>query len=314
MIGVLLMNYGSPKTIDDLASYYTHIMHGHVPSEEMLREGKLQYEKLGVADPLGTVTKRQALAIQNQLKTIFNEELKVYIGCKHSDPLVEDTVETMIFDGVKRIITLPLTTFYSKTGVGLYEKKVQNKLAEMQVDIPVLNVNNWHLDNNIVECFRTRVEMAHSWLSKEVKEDCTVIFTAHSQPGSEETHLTYTSQFKELAETIAKSVSLDWRIAYRSLGPQPHLWIGPDVQEVIKEVANEGKRSIIICDLLSVTENVEVYYDAGINSQKTANELELAMLRTPFLNDSYDFISALCGVIQKQTITHNNACNLAKSK
>ncbi|OIJ20885.1 ferrochelatase [Anaerobacillus alkalidiazotrophicus] len=313
MIGVLIMNYGSPKSIDGLTSYFTHIMHGHEPSEEMIHEAKLRYIELGVADPLGSVTKRQASAIQSVLSKNTNEQLKVYIGCKHSEPFVEDAVEQMVADGVKYIITLPLTTFYSKTGVGLYEKKVDKKLADLQINIPVLNVKNWHLDSNIIDCFTNRVHTAHTWLSKDVKNDCIVIFTAHSQPGKPETHLTYTTQFEELATSIARNVSLDWRIAYRSAGPQPQLWIGPDVQDVIKEVANEGKQSIIMCDLLSVTENAEVYFDAGVFSQKTANELGIEFLRTPFLNDSYDFISAICDVVESKMHSNSTFNNLLKN-
>ncbi|WP_442951529.1 hypothetical protein [Paenibacillus sp. GYB004] len=52
-------------------------------------------------------------------------------------------------------------------------------------------------------------------------------------------------------------------MGYRSGGPAPQTWLAPDVTGMIEEAAADGAAAVVVCDLLTVTENVEVVYDCG---------------------------------------------------
>ncbi|MCD8501928.1 MAG: ferrochelatase [Bacillaceae bacterium] len=314
MIGILMMSYGAPASIDNVTSYLSHIMHGQKLPQPMLEEAINRYKNMGVADPLGDVTKRQAKALQSEMAKVVHDDIKVYLGFKHCFPFVEDTVEKMIKEGVTEIISLPLTPFYSKTGVEFYQKKLIEKLQIMEVNIPVLHLTNWHLNEQLIHCFKERVEASLSWLPSNVTEDTILLFTAHSQPGKSVDHITYSTQFKELAEAISSAFSLEWKIAYRSIGPKPHLWLGPNALDVINEIALDNKSGIIVCDLLSLTENVEVYYDIHIDCFKRATELGIEFIHTPFLNDSYDFITALCTIVTNSMLYDDRFSRSVKLK
>lgn len=45
-IGVLVMSYGTPESMEGIESYYTHIRRGNKPSEEQLRELTERYEAI----------------------------------------------------------------------------------------------------------------------------------------------------------------------------------------------------------------------------------------------------------------------------
>ena len=61
-IGVLVMSYGTPESMEGIESYYTHIRRGNKPSEERLKELTDRYEAIvgGVFPPGRIRTDRYA--------------------------------------------------------------------------------------------------------------------------------------------------------------------------------------------------------------------------------------------------------------
>ncbi|MFP3513516.1 ferrochelatase, partial [Peribacillus sp. SIMBA_075] len=59
-IGLLVMAYGTPESLDDVEAYYTHIRHGRKPSEEALQNLIGWYKAIGGISPLGKIMKEQA--------------------------------------------------------------------------------------------------------------------------------------------------------------------------------------------------------------------------------------------------------------
>lgn len=45
-IGVLVMSYGTPKSLEDVKAYYTHIRRGYPPTAEQLKELTDRYEAI----------------------------------------------------------------------------------------------------------------------------------------------------------------------------------------------------------------------------------------------------------------------------
>lgn len=45
-IGVLVMSYGTPKSLEDVEAYYTHIRRGNPPTAEQLKELTDRYEAI----------------------------------------------------------------------------------------------------------------------------------------------------------------------------------------------------------------------------------------------------------------------------
>ena len=45
-VGVLVMSYGTPKSMDHIEAYYTHIRRGHPPTPEQLAVAEAAVEEL----------------------------------------------------------------------------------------------------------------------------------------------------------------------------------------------------------------------------------------------------------------------------
>lgn len=295
MIGIILFAYGGPKSIDDLLDYYTNIYHGKVPSEERMESVREKYRHIGEGNLLGAITRRQGLALEHALQPYFKEKVKSYVAFKYTPPFIEDTVKKMAEDGVDKIITFPIKPLYSKMGIRFYQRQVRKTLEELQLDLPIVDIEHWHEHEDFIKVIASRVQDAIDWLPNNLtQEESIILFTAHSMPGLAKTHQVYIDQFTQLAELVAKELNLtDWDLAFRSLGEKKEMWIGPDVSEVIRKKAEQGYKGIVACDLLSVTSNLEVLYDIGFDLQDLCNELGVEFVRATFLNDSYDFIQVL---------------------
>ncbi|MFJ7974303.1 ferrochelatase [Peribacillus sp. NPDC096379] len=300
MYGIILMSYGGPESMDGIESFFTHILQGRKPSPEQLKPITAQYVALGTPDPLRTKTKRQAEALEYVLKQSGLSEVKVYPAYKHAAPFIEDTIGQMIEEGVTQIVTLPMTPFYTEKGVGQYQRTVQEELANRQQTIPVYHIDNWHLHPEYITVIASRVQEALNWLPQSAREESTIVFTAHSQPGTEEKHEVYVRQFTELAEQVALQLHVNnWRIAYRSARHKQN-WLGPDIKDVVREEAETGSKGVVACELLSLTNNIETLQEIGKDCQDVASKVGIHYVRTEFLDDSFDLICALANITKEK--------------
>jgi len=301
MKALLMLTYASLKSIDDLLPFYTHLFHGQLPPPAILEEGISRFRSIGVPDPLGSVTARQAVALEQRLNQYVGNDIKVYQAMKHSPPFVDETVRQIVSDGVTQLYTFPTSPLYSRTGTAAYHRSVRKALAAGGADIPVVEINHWHRSPAVVEAIAVRLRAAQGWLSEANRSQATIIFTAHSQPGLAEANSEFIQAFFQMAgDVAAQAACRHWLLAYRSAGPAPQKWLRPDVLEVIEKVARAGSKAVIVCDLLSLTENVEAIFDCRIDCRLKAEACGLEFVSTEFLNDSADYIDALTELISQR--------------
>ncbi|MGN1187725.1 MAG: ferrochelatase [Lachnospiraceae bacterium] len=300
MIGVILYAYGAPQSLDDVEPYFSHMLNGKTPPLPMLASLHKQFRKLGSCDPLASVTERMAAGLEEVLSGILSEEIRVYRAYKHTAPFVEETIKKMEKDCVTRIVTLTVNPVYSKSGTGAFEEEVKEAAAKLEKPVEVIHVNHWHTHPSIVSVFAKRVKAAYIWLPEAVRKDAVVLFTVHSQRVDPELNKIYVKQFAELAEAIAYETGIpQWRAVYRSAAPHGE-WLGPDVKAAIKELVQEGRKGFVTCELLSLSADIESYFEVGAECQEVCEVLGVEFAQAEFPNDSYDTITALAKLVKEQ--------------
>src|SRR5579883_432456 len=92
-IGVLLMTYGSPATLDDMPAYLRNVRGGREPEPELIQEFRRRYELIG-GSPLVPITQAQAAALQNELNAQHpsGPRFHVQAGMRFAPPLIADVV------------------------------------------------------------------------------------------------------------------------------------------------------------------------------------------------------------------------------
>lgn len=307
MNALLLLTYACLRSIDDIAPFYTHLYHGSLPSNDTIRVAKERFRSIGTVDPLSSVTTRQAAALEKKLNHAMGPEIKIYQATKHTAPFVPETIKQIITDGADRLFTFTTSPLYSRTGAGAYHQNILKALAACGADLPVIEIGHWHRYPGIAEVLAQRLSTAIQWVSSANRSHTVVIFTAHSQPGSPKANADFVRSFTELAQTVADRADCkQWQMAYRSAGPASQKWLVPDVQDVIENIANQGAKAVVLCDLLSLTENIEVTFDF-MEARLKAESCGLEFVSTEFPNDSSDYMEVLYTLIHERIIQTGQA-------
>src|SRR5207253_857011 len=122
-----------------------------------------------------------------------------------------------------------------------------------------------------------------------------VIFTAHSLPqrilaqGDP-----YPDQLRVSAAAVGRLAGLpQWHFAYQSAGATPEPWLGPEVGDVLAQLAGAGHREFLIVPIGFVSDHVEILYDVDVMYRHQAERLGARLERTASLNDDPRLIGAL---------------------
>ncbi|MTH53357.1 ferrochelatase [Bacillus mangrovi] len=302
-MGLLVMAYGTPYKEEDIERYYTHIRHGRPPAPEMLQDLKDRYEAIGGISPLAKITLDQAEKLESHLNSIQDDiEFKMYLGLKHIEPFVEDAVKQMHEDGIKEAVSIVLAPHYSTFSIKSYNGRAKEE-AEKLGGLTISSVESWYREPKFIRYWSDRVKETFSAMTEEEREKAVLIVSAHSLPekiiaaGDP-----YPNQLKETADLIAEAAGVkNYEIGWQSAGNTPDPWIGPDVQDLTRELYEEkGFRSFVYTPVGFVSDHLEVLFDNDYECKVVTNELGAAYHRPEMPNDQPEFIDCLADAVLKQ--------------
>ncbi len=311
-VGVLVMAYGSAAGPEDIERYYTDIRGGRPPSPEHLEELRERYRAIGDRFPLLEITRAQAEGLERALDD--GGRFRVYLGMKHSPPWIHEAVREMREDGVRRAVGLVMAPHWSAMSVETYVERVERVLAEEGG--PAFSfVRSWHDHPGFVSFLASRVADALGRLGADARERGAVVFTAHSLPvrtlpdGSLRCKTceacpdgcTYAWQLRETAELVAAAAGLEgFEVAWQSAGRTADPWWGPPLEDVIRRLAGEGRRAVVVCPAGFVSDHLEVLYDLDLEARGLAEGLGLGFERTEMPNADPAFLAVLADVVRRQ--------------
>ncbi|SFS58070.1 ferrochelatase [Paenibacillus sp. BC26] len=296
-IGVLVMSYGTPESMDGIEEYYTHIRRGHAPTPEQLAELSSRYEAIvGGVFPLRENTNRQVAGLQAALDAAAPGRYSCYQGLKHARPYIEDGVTAMEADGIKHAVGIVLAPHYSTMSVGSYMKRAQEKAEEFGIQFAT--VDSYHTHPKLIEALVTRVKTAYEALQDV--QPVKVLFSAHSLPVKiREMDDPYEQQLLETSKLVADGAGVtDWQFTWQSAGRTREPWLGPDILETMKETAAAGYKGVLAAPIGFVSEHLEVLYDVDIEAQAEARELGIKLQRIEMLGTDPLYMDTLADSVQ----------------
>ncbi len=303
-IGLLLMAYGSPDSLDDIEAYLLDIRGGRPTSKELVEEIKKRYAEIGGRSPLLDITRQQAAALEAELKRRHAEsslDFRAYVGMRHWEPRIKPTVAQMMKDGITRVIALVMTPHSSQLSTGVYYKRLVEAVSELDGDLEIAWVENWHDHPGLIEAIAEKAEAA---LERFEDENPYMIFTAHSLPARILAQGDpYNEQLNETAKLLAERLKLadgGWCFSYQSAGQSPEPWLGPQIEEVVFERAESGDKNLLVVPIGFVCDHVEVLYDIDIACKEIAEEHGAHLERSASLNASPTFINALADIVSQK--------------
>ena len=301
-MGLLIMAYGTPYSLEDLIPYYTHIRHGRKPTLEMIEDLRNRYEAIGGISPLARITLDQAEKLEQHLNQIQERiEFKMYLGLKHIEPFIEDAVKKMHEDGIEEAVSLVLAPHFSTFSVKSYNGRAVEE-AEKLGGLTIKTIESWYKEPKFISYWSDKIKAIFDQMPQAEKEQAVLIVSAHSLP---EKILQfgdpYPSQLQETADLIAKQAGIvNYEIGWQSAGNTPEPWIGPDVQDLTRELFERKQyRSFVFAPVGFVCDHLEVLYDNDFECRAVTDQLGAKYYRPEMPNSKDEFIDCLSTVILK---------------
>ncbi len=292
---VLLLAHGSPENSDQVPEFLTYVTGGRPLPPAVVEEIRRRYSLIGFS-PLPCWTLLQADQLSQLLK------MPVFVGMRNWKPFIADAVDAIENREYARVIAICLAPQNSRTSVGLYHSAVRNDASgEGNLPFQLDFVEEWHDHPLLIKAFAEKLRAGWEKANAESGAKLPVIFTAHSVP--ERTIAEgdpYESQAKETAELVEKEAGLqadDWTFAFQSQGMSGGAWIGPTVEDTIRNLKAKGHRGVFLQPIGFLCDHVEVLYDIDIAFQQFAEKEGMRLWRAESLNGSKILTAALAEVV-----------------
>jgi ferrochelatase len=300
-IGVILMTYGSPATLDDIPVYLRNVRGGREPDEALIREFRRRYSLIG-GSPLLRITREQAAALQAELNAQYpaGPTFQVGTGMRFAPPFIAEVVPE-VAAGAQKLVGIIMSPQYSPIIMGGYVRALREAVATLQRDDLELRIaEDWHLQPFFVQAIAQRVQEALDSFPPQVRERVPVLLTAHSMPKRVvEGEPGYINALKETAAAVAEAVGLPrerWLFCYQSAGHTPEEWLKPDFADIMPELRAAGQSHVLIAPVQFLADHLEILYDIEIGAREQAEANGIQFARTRSLNTSPLFIKALAEV------------------
>src|SRR5204863_6606937 len=112
----------------------------------------------------------------------------------------------------------------------------------------------------------------------------------------------YPRELADTADAVSAELRIDeYRIAWQSAGRTGDDWLGPDLADVIRTLAEDGTTSIVSCPVGFVSDHLEVLYDVDIEAQEVSRKAGVVLVRTESPNDDPAFVAALADVVTERS-------------
>ncbi len=298
---VLMMAYGGPSSLDDMEPYLIDVMGGRTPSAAMIADVGEHYARIGGRSPLLDITRAQAGALQEALTAnATTSRWRVFVGMRHWRPYIKDAVAEIAQGGIRNVIALCMTPHFSPLSVGAYFARLHEALAALHADLAVTRVSNWHTQPLLIEAIAANITAARDRFPAATRQQAVVLFTGHSLPTTPGDP--YASQLSETAHLVTQQLGIApgaWQLCYQSAGRRPGAWLGPNVEDVIVQLAEAGRKHLIVAPIGFVADHVETLYDIDIECRDLAAAHGAHLERSESLNTSPTFIAALADIVQQ---------------
>lgn len=332
MIGILLLNLGGPDSLDAVKPFLFNLFSdrdiiklgpsflqktiAYLIASSRAKKTRGAYGKIGGKSPLLDITKAQAKSLEEYLNSSLLEQspghydkpllskwgtggFKVYVGMRYWHPRIEEVVDNMQRDGVKRILALSLYPQYSLATSGSSIKKLKEVASAYGMEYFCLN--SWFDHPIYIDALVKKIQDGMDSFTQKPP----VLFSAHSLPkrfvyeGDP-----YVNEIKGTINEILKRMEMEWYLSYQSK-TGPVKWLEPSTENMLRDLSKKGIKNLLVVPISFVSDHIETLYEIDILYRGLAHQLGMNLKRMESLNTSPEFISALADIVIKNIIYLN---------
>jgi protoporphyrin/coproporphyrin ferrochelatase len=311
MTGVILLNMGGPDSPDSIRPFLYNLFSDReiirlgpaflqkpfasILSRVRARHAKQIYGEIGGKSPIPAITKAQALALQNELRSMdeasIGSPFRVSVGMNYWKPFIKDAVINMASYRVDELVALSLYPQYSRATTGSAMKSFRDSADGLHLKYRC--IESWHAHPLYIDALVEKIMEGMTAFSQRP----VVLFSAHSLPQKLiDEGDPYLENIKGTISMLEDRIKMNCRLSFQSRSG-PVKWLGPSTEETLSDLANAGVRNLLVVPISFVSDHVETLYEIDILYKELAESLGINLKRTESLNTSPTFIRCLADLV-----------------
>ena len=299
---VLLIAFGGPTAPSEIRPFLEIVTRGRRIPAERLEEVAHHYEQMpGGRSPLNELTEAQAAGLRAALAA-DGHELPVFVGMRNWHPFLHETLAAMAAGGHRRALGIVLSSFRSEASWERYMADVAAARGRTPGAPEVVFASPWFEHPGFIAAAAAGAGRALAEVPAAERADTPLVFTAHSIPVAMAEASPYVADFTATARAVAARLGhARWSLAYQSRSGSPRdPWLEPDVGDVIRTLAKEGARHVVVSPAGFVCDHVEVLYDLDVEARRIAAEHGVTLHRAPAVNAHPEFVAMLADLVNRE--------------
>lgn len=317
-VGVVLFQLGGPDSLDAVEPFLYNLFLdpdiidfplariARQPLARLLAAGRAKkvqkcYAAIGGKSPLVEWTRRQALALERELRPYFRA--RVVVAMRYWRPFTQEAVTELEKASVNELVLLPLYPQYSKTTTRSSFNEWQRCMATSPLSqIPAKTISSFHDHPTYIAALVERIETTlERFTGREAPH---LLFSAHGVPLAViQSGDPYQAQVEETVRFVLEQGQrqLPHAVCYQSKVGAGR-WLQPSIQEVIRRLASQGVRKVLVVPISFVSDHIETLHEIDQEVREEALEAGIEQFEMmPGLNDSPPFIRALAELVWERT-------------
>lgn len=259
-----------------------------------------------------------SLLQQQMLQEKLGDGFQVELAMRYQNPSVESALDRLKQGLVNRIIVIPLFPQYASASTGSVIQLVMETVSKWFTIPPVEFISSFHNHPLMIDIFADNARKYHP------EQFDHVLFSYHGLPERQiykcdhsgeyclkvenccesinnTNKFCYSAQGHDTSRLIAEKLGLkreDYTVCFQSrLGKEP--WMQPYTTDVLKRLASEGKKRLLVFSPAFVADCLETIYEITVEYNEEFRELggEHVQL-VESLNDNPKFIDLLEDLIK----------------
>src|SRR5699024_12507891 len=105
-------------------------------------------------------------------------EFVLYIGLKHIDPFIEDAVEQMNKDGIKKAVSIVLAPHYSTFSVKSYNGRAPEEAEKYGIELDL--VDSWYAEDGFINYWAREINITYKEMLESERENEVLIIKVYS--------------------------------------------------------------------------------------------------------------------------------------
>lgn len=312
--GILLLSFGGPEAPDEVLPFLRRVTAGRgIPDERLEAVGE-HYRHFGGRSPINDQNRVLIAALEAELKG-REIDLPVLWANRNTPPFLIDTLRAADERGLHRLVVLTTSAYSCYSSCRQYRENLAEAVGvarEEGLVVEIDKIGPYAGQPAFVGPNSRLVADALRPFADVPDEQLALLFVTHSipdtmdetsGPGHGEGRL-YQEQHHDLAHAATAHVhdvlgrELATEVVYCSRsGPPTQPWLEPDVNDRLRELAAEGRTTVVVAPIGFVSDHMEVVYDLDTEAMETATELGLTLVRVPTVGTDHEFVSGMVDLI-----------------